>query len=118
MRTNNLPSTRSERGTNDDEPMLDNLRRELSGWSPEIHDFFDAARPLGNACHPRMPNLSQGGAMAIEDTYVLGRELHGTGRADEVDGRLRAYECRRFVRRRWRSLCRGMGATCLWTGRC
>ena len=80
----------------DDEPMLDRLKREFAGWIPEIHDLFDATSPevvkrrplfdrlpmikgwvdgnvalMGDACHPTMPNLGQGGAMAIEDAYVV-----------------------------------------------
>lgn len=110
-------------GASDNEPMLDRLKREFGGWSPEIHDLFDATKPevvkrrdlfdrlpmwdgwvdgnvalLGDACHPTMPNLGQGGAMAIEDAYVLGKELEGIQHADELAGRLKAYERRRFIR--------------------
>jgi len=107
----------------DDEPMLDRLKREFDGWSPEIHDLFAATKPevvkrrdlfdrlpmwkgwidrnvalLGDACHPTMPNLGQGGAMAIEDAYVLGKELEGIRHSDELGERFEAYEKRRFLR--------------------
>lgn len=45
-----------------------------------------------------MPNLGQGGAMAIEDAFVLGRELETIAHTDEIPKRLQAYERRRFVR--------------------
>ena len=75
------------------------LRDEFAGWSPEVHqllnttafdeveqrDLFDRAPGfkwvdgrvclLGDAVHPMMPNLGQGGGMAIEDALVLGQEL-------------------------------------------
>ena len=107
----------------DYEPMLDRLKREFAGWSPEIHDLFDATSPevvkcrplfdrlpmtkgwtdgcvalMGDACHPTMPNLGQGGAMSIEDAFVLGKELDGTKHTNEICRRLKAYERRRFVR--------------------
>ena len=103
--------------------MLNRLKREFVGWSPEIHDLFDATKPevvkrrdlfdrlplwdgwtdgnvalLGDSCHPTMPNLGQGGAMAIEDAYVLGQELHGIQHTNELVGRLKKYEQRRFIR--------------------
>ena len=110
-------------GSNDTEPMLDRLKREFAGWSPEIHDLFGATKPevvkrrdlfdrlpmwdgwtdgcvtlIGDACHPTMPNLGQGGAMAIEDAYVLGQELNGIQNTEELGNRLKAYERRRFAR--------------------
>ena len=44
-----------------------------------------------------MPNLGQGGAMAIEDAYALGQCLEGIQHTDEIPARLQAYEKRRFV---------------------
>ncbi|KAL7531454.1 hypothetical protein ACHAWF_003776 [Thalassiosira exigua] len=110
-------------GKEDNEPMLDRLKHEFAGWSPEIHNLFDATKTevvkrrdlfdrlplwdgsidgrvalLGNACHPTMPNLGQGGAMTIEDAYVMGQELRGIQQTKELDGRLKAYERRRFAR--------------------
>ena len=45
-----------------------------------------------------MPNLGQGGAMAIEDAYVLGEELSKIKHSNEVQEILKAYEKRRFLR--------------------
>jgi zeaxanthin epoxidase len=103
--------------------MLGRLKREFKGWSPEIHDLFDATDPkvvkrrdlfdrpplrngwidgfvtlLGDAAHPTMPNLGQGGAMAIEDAYVFGKEFETIQHTDEIKSRLQAYEQRRFWR--------------------
>jgi salicylate hydroxylase len=50
---------------------------------------------LGDACHPTLPFLAQGAAMAIEDGYVLARTL--AGRPD-VDVALRCYEQLRLDR--------------------
>jgi salicylate hydroxylase len=50
---------------------------------------------LGDAAHPMLPFLGQGAAMAIEDAYVLAREL---ARSDDVASALRAYEAERIPR--------------------
>ena len=110
-------------GGNDTEPMLDRLKREFRDWSPEILDLFKATKPevvkrrdifdrppilsgwtdgyvtlMGDAAHPTMPNLGQGGAMAIEDAYVLGQELEGIQHTNEIPARLKAFEKRRKIR--------------------
>mmetsp|Transcript_12368 Transcript_12368/g.14913 ORF Transcript_12368/g.14913 Transcript_12368/m.14913 type:complete len:176 (+) Transcript_12368:58-585(+) len=102
---------------------LERLKDEFQNWSPEIHNLFDATKPevvkrrdlfdrppltkggtsgyttlMGDAAHPTMPNLGQGGAMAIEDAYVLGEQLDGIQHTDDILGRLQAYEKRRFLR--------------------
>jgi len=51
---------------------------------------------LGDACHPMLPFLSQGAAMAIEDGYVLARSLAGHG--SDVAAALRDYEAERIPR--------------------
>lgn len=103
--------------------MLDRLRHEFKDWSPEIHDLFNATNPdvvkqrdlfdrlplkkgwtrdfttlLGDSAHPTMPNLGQGGAMAIEDAYVFGKEFESIKHTDEIKPRLKAYESRRYMR--------------------
>ena len=51
---------------------------------------------IGDAAHPMLPFLAQGGAMAIEDAAVLAGGLAGAG--DDVDPALRAYERLRHTR--------------------
>ena len=44
---------------------------------------------IGDACHPMLPFLAQGAVMALEDAWVLARELD---RADDIPSGLLAYE--------------------------
>lgn len=116
------PPGTATQSASDGNAMLSRLKHEFRGWSPEIHDLFQATNPevvkqreiydrppmfgwtqdcvtlLGDACHPTMPNLGQGGAMAMEDAYVLGQELQGIQHTNEIPTRLKKYEGRRFVR--------------------
>lgn len=46
---------------------------------------------LGDACHPMMPFMAQGAAMAIEDAAILSRCLQDKSKA-EVPGALQDYE--------------------------
>ena len=83
--------------------MISYLKELHEGWTPEIHyvldstpaeaveqrDLYDrfgvdllrrswAEGPIvlvGDAVHPMMPNLGQGGCQAIEDAYELTRAL-------------------------------------------
>jgi salicylate hydroxylase len=50
---------------------------------------------LGDAAHPTMPTLAQGGNMAIEDGYVLARNL---ARHDDIAKALQAYVAERQPR--------------------
>ena len=50
---------------------------------------------LGDACHPMMPYMAQGGASALEDAAILARCLDG---ADDIDGAFRRYEATRHER--------------------
>eukprot|EP00908_Phaeocystis_cordata_P024679 Transcript_7138.p1 GENE.Transcript_7138~~Transcript_7138.p1 ORF type:complete len:523 (+),score=188.72 Transcript_7138:208-1569(+) len=113
-----LPET-SKRG----EPAIAFLREEFDGWSHEVFQLLDNTpfdeieqrdlydRPpqvtwssgrvclLGDAAHPMMPNLGQGGCMAIEDAFVLGRELRGVGHErDAVPLALKRYNQNRVLR--------------------
>ena len=51
---------------------------------------------LGDAAHPMLPFLGQGVAMAIEDAYVLARELARS--PHDIASALRAYEAERVPR--------------------
>lgn len=76
---------------------VDILRDKFSGWHPEVTAVLDGCestflwalngRPtlstwhdervvlLGDACHPMLPFMAQGAAMAIEDAFVLAKTL-------------------------------------------
>lgn len=90
---------------------------DFEGWHPVIHALIRhidvpyrwalMARPalsrwtdrrvtlLGDACHPTLPFLAQGAAMAIEDGFVLGRAL---SEIDDPLEALRRYEAARIDR--------------------
>jgi salicylate hydroxylase len=57
---------------------------------------------LGDAAHPTMPTLAQGANMAIEDGYVLARNLARHG--DDVETALHAYAAERKPRTDWVTL--------------
>ena len=69
---------------------------------------------LGDACHPMLPFLSQGAAMAIEDGFVLGEAL--SLYPDNLTDALAAYEAERrprTARVRLRLVSGGAPTTCL-----
>jgi salicylate hydroxylase len=51
---------------------------------------------LGDAAHPMLPFLGQGAATAIEDGYILARELARS--PDDIQSALQAYESVRIPR--------------------
>ena len=89
----------------------DELAGRFSAWAPQVRDLIDSLpsvtrwaladrKPLrrwgegevtllGDAAHPMLPFLAQGGGMAIEDAMVLGRCLV---RGQDVAASLRKYE--------------------------
>ena len=91
--------------------------KDFRGWNPVIQRIIDEAplllrwslydRPelskwqegrvvlLGDACHPMLPFMAQGAVMAIEDAYVLAREI---SRERPLEESLRAYEKKRKPR--------------------
>lgn len=100
----------------------DELRRIFAGWAPETRELIDLTpaeaiipvpaqdRPflerwgsgrvtlLGDAAHPMLTALAQGGGSSIEDAAVLAMALDAA--ADVVSG-LRSYEELRRERTRW-----------------
>lgn len=88
--------------------------RDFAGWHPTVLNILENApllyrwalfdrdplprwtdrrvALLGDACHPMLPFMAQGAAMAIEDAWVLGRKLKDDGDAVAA---LKAYETAR-----------------------
>ena len=65
-------------------------RDPLPTWSKQ------RATLLGDAAHPMLPFLGQGAAMAMEDAFVLARELARS--PDDISTALRFYEAERVPR--------------------
>lgn len=98
---------------------LAELKQDFAGWHPDIGRLMDNVdsnslfkwalfdRPpmkawsegritlLGDACHPTLPFMAQGAAMAIEDGAVLARCLRSAGDAESA---LKRYESLRIAR--------------------
>jgi salicylate hydroxylase len=96
--------------------------RDFQGWHPVITSLLEAAAPsalyrwalfdrdslprwiagrtvlLGDAAHPMLPFLAQGAAMAVEDSWVLAREISQAQRPLEAS--LKAYQIKRYERTR------------------
>jgi salicylate hydroxylase len=70
------------------------VREPMSGW------IMGRALLIGDACHPTLPFLAQGAAMAIEDGVVLGRVLGRASEAPHLDltAALRRFEALRLER--------------------
>ena len=92
---------------------FDELKHDFEGWHSDIQELIDHAdrdslfkwalydRPpmntwgkgrvtlLGDACHPTLPFMAQGAAMAIEDAAVLAACFK---QASEIETMLRRYE--------------------------
>merc|ERR1712050_453566 len=91
--------------------MVSYLKEEFEGWSPEVHALLDATRTtgkvqardlydrppsmwkswsegcvtmLGDAVHPMMPNLGQGGCQALEDGFELAELLASMKKKSEI----------------------------------
>jgi salicylate hydroxylase len=95
------------------------LKRDFVGWHPDLQMLIDAADPdacfkwalfdrppmprwsvgritlLGDACHPTLPYMAQGAAMAIEDGAVLARCVNA---GTDVPASIARYESLRRER--------------------
>ncbi len=93
------------------------VRRALAGFHPDVQRVLDACRRvhkwalferdplpawskgpvalLGDACHPMMPYMAQGGASALEDAAMLARCLEA---ASDPARALRSYAATRLPR--------------------
>jgi len=90
---------------------------DFKGWHPVISNIIEAAKPdaifkwglydrnplpkwtdrrvalLGDACHPMLPFLAQGAAMAIEDSWSMARSLVES--KDDVSLGMKHYQSQR-----------------------
>jgi salicylate hydroxylase len=93
------------------------LRGAFSDWHPQVTELLGAAdecflwalfdrKPLvnwtdknvallGDACHPMLPFLAQGAAMAIEDAYALAANLD---KHNDIPSALKTYQAMRLSR--------------------
>ena len=53
---------------------------------------------LGDAVHPMMPNLGQGGCQAVEDAFILSNLLCDVTNKEQIPGVLQDYYRKRIVR--------------------
>lgn len=116
----------SERDSQADpeENLVDYIKSLHQGWSDEVMTVLDATPPesveqrdlydrapellrswadgnvvcIGDAVHPMMPNLGQGGCQAIEDAYVLSETLELTKSTEKLEGALQDFYKKRIVR--------------------
>ena len=95
------------------------LRATFSGWHPEVTELLATSEQcflwalfdrqplnqwtdqnvalLGDACHPMLPFLAQGAAMAIEDSYAL---AHCLANQNDTQTALKKYQDNRLTRTR------------------
>ncbi len=111
-------------GTKARESNKEFVKEEFAGWSEEIHaclentpdtiieqrDLYDrrpsvlkswsdgAVTMLGDAVHPMMPNLGQGGCQAIEDAYAITDLLCDINSKSDIPEALQEYYRKRIVR--------------------
>lgn len=96
---------------------MDDVRRAFADWDPAIEQILRAGEHchlwglfdrdplprcsdgsavlLGDACHPMLPFMAQGGAMAVEDGFVLAQLVSNRKRTGDA---LREYEALRKPR--------------------
>src|SRR5260221_6873988 len=97
---------------------VEDLRSAYAGWHPQVQRVIDAVDEtfiwavfdreplkrwtygriamLGDACHPMLPFMGQGGAQAIEDAAAITACLRKCG--DDVEAALQLYEAVRQPR--------------------
>lgn len=79
------------------------LIKECAKWRLQNHEELDQwaygkVVLLGDACHPTLPYLASGAAMAVEDGAVLGRLLAKISDRSEISPVLKMYESLRKQR--------------------
>ena len=75
-------------------------RRDLYDGSPLVSQGWNKGQVAicGDAAHPMMPNLGQGGCQATEDGYRLAEELSSVKHTKNISGALNTYFLKRIGR--------------------
>jgi zeaxanthin epoxidase len=75
-------------------------RRDLYDGAPLLAQGWTRGQVAicGDAAHPMMPNLGQGGCQATEDGYRLAEELATVQHTKEIAGALKTYYNKRILR--------------------
>jgi zeaxanthin epoxidase len=75
-------------------------RRDLYDGAPLITKGWTRGHVAicGDAAHPMMPNLGQGGCQATEDGYRLAEELATVKHTKDIEGALKTYFAKRIPR--------------------
>jgi len=107
-----------------EENLVEYVKSLHEGWTDEIMTILDATPPesveqrdlydrspellrswadgnvvlIGDAVHPMMPNLGQGGCQALEDAYVLTEVLSNTKSTEKIESSLQEFYRKRIVR--------------------
>eukprot|EP00978_Attheya_sp_CCMP212_P041803 scaffold244396_cov52-Attheya_sp.AAC.2 len=107
-----------------EENLVDYVKSLHEGWTDEIMEVLDSTPPdsveqrdlydrspeffrswadgnvvlIGDAVHPMMPNLGQGGCQAIEDAYVLTETLSNIRTTEKLADSLQQFYRKRILR--------------------
>jgi len=75
-------------------------QRDLYDRQPELLRSWAKGNVvlIGDAVHPMMPNLGQGGCQALEDAYILTDTLSGCKSTENLAGALKSFYNKRIVR--------------------
>lgn len=81
-------------------PEKDIKRRDLYDGAPLLGKGWARGHVAicGDAAHPMMPNLGQGGCQATEDGYRLAEELSTVQNTKQIEGALKTYYNKRILR--------------------
>ena len=81
-------------------PEKDIKRRDLYDGAPLLAKGWTRGHVAicGDAAHPMMPNLGQGGCQATEDGYRLAEELSTVRNTKHIEGALKTYYNKRILR--------------------
>ncbi|KAL7514501.1 hypothetical protein ACHAXN_011790 [Cyclotella atomus] len=107
-----------------EENLVEYIKSLHQGWSDEVMTVLDATPPenveqrdlydrapellrswangnvvlIGDAVHPMMPNLGQGGCQAIEDAFILSETLEAVKSTDKLENALQDFYKKRILR--------------------